>query len=85
MNGYTRELNNAYKFAYLYKITTKNDIYSADLYGPLTRIAMAKMLSNYAINILGKTPNGTNNCIFGDVSMYADMMYDYGVTNACKL
>lgn len=84
-NWYTRELNNAYRFAYLYKITTKDDIYSADLYGSLTRIAMAKMLSNYAINILGKTPNGTNNCKFNDVSTYMDSAYDLGVSNACKL
>lgn len=84
-NWYTRELNNAYRFAYLYKVTTKDDIYSADLYGSLTRIAMAKMLSNYAINILGKTPNGTNNCKFNDVSTYMDSAYDLGVSNACKL
>jgi hypothetical protein len=28
---------------------------------------MAKMLSNYAINILGKKPDKTKKCIFPDV------------------
>jgi hypothetical protein len=33
-----------------------DSIEKADLESPLTRIAMAKMLSQYAINILGKKP-----------------------------
>jgi hypothetical protein len=32
-------------------------IEKADMSAPLNRIAMAKMLSYYAINVLGKKPN----------------------------
>ena len=45
-------MNNAYTFAYNNKITTINTIEQADMNGPLTRIAMAKMLSYFAINVL---------------------------------
>ena len=40
------------KFAYKNGITTMPTILLADMYGPLDRISMAKMLSQYAINVL---------------------------------
>jgi hypothetical protein len=36
---------------------------------------MAKMLSNYAINILGRTPNYSKNIKFVDVSNDLDIKY----------
>jgi hypothetical protein len=45
------------------------DIQNAAMYSPLTRIAMAKMLVYYAINVLHQTPN-TNIIVpeFSDVT-----------------
>jgi hypothetical protein len=45
-------MQEAYKFAYENKITTMDSIEEANMEGPLSRIAMAKMLSYYAINVL---------------------------------
>jgi hypothetical protein len=47
------------------------------MYGPLTRIAMAKMLSQYAINVLGKTPD-TSKVVpnFPDVDAQLDADYN---------
>ena len=54
--------------------------------GSLTRIAMAKMLSNYAINVLWIDDFNTNkNCTFNDISSALDKKYDYWVTKACQL
>jgi hypothetical protein len=46
---------------------------------------MAKMLSQYAINVLKKTPDTNKECKFGDVSAELDEQYDNGVTLACQL
>ena len=40
--------------------------------GTLTRIAMAKMLSQYAINVLGRTPDTGRNATFTDVTAQMD-------------
>ena len=55
--------------------------------GKLTRIAMAKMLSQYAINVLWMTPDPDNfrNCSFSDVTKNMDVAYDNWVTLACQL
>ncbi|MFA7298684.1 MAG: S-layer homology domain-containing protein [Candidatus Absconditabacterales bacterium] len=58
---------------------------NADMYGSLTRVAMAKMMANYAIEVLGKTPNTSIDCNFPDISIALDSQYDNGVTNACQL
>ena len=84
-NWFTREFNNAYEFAYKNKITTMKDIKDADMNWWLIRIAMAKMLSQYAINILKKAPNTDRKCEFSDVSKELDAQYDNGVTLACQL
>ncbi|MBR4633524.1 hypothetical protein IKO50_00765 [bacterium] len=46
------ENEQAYDFAHTYGITTKNSVENAKMNSPLTRIQMAKMLSQYAINVL---------------------------------
>jgi hypothetical protein len=51
-DGYTVEFHNAYDFAFKNGITTMDSIGNAEMNSPLTRIAMAKMLSQYAINVL---------------------------------
>jgi hypothetical protein len=42
----------AHQFAYKNGITSIADVSNAKMYTSLTRIAMAKMLSQYAINVL---------------------------------
>ena len=47
---------------------------------------MAKMLSNYAENVLWMNDfNTRRNCTFSDVSSSLDASYDYWVTKACQL
>lgn len=47
------------------------------MHDPLHRIAMAKMLANYATKVLKKTPNLSARCSFSDVSDALDLRYDY--------
>jgi len=84
-NWYTVELNNAYEFAHRAWITTTDSIDSAKMNENLTRIAMAKMLSQYAINILWKTPKNMVNPSFPDVSNELNAQYNDGVNLAYKL
>jgi flagellar assembly factor FliW len=46
------ELAEAYKFALENNITGIEDIKKVEFTGVLTRIQMAKMISNYAINVM---------------------------------
>ena len=84
-NGYSVEFNNAYTFAYKAWITTTNSIEEANMRGKLTRIAMAKMLSNYAINILGKKPANKVVPKFLDVSSQLNEDYGWAVDLAYQL
>ena len=84
-NGYSVEFNNAYTFARKAWITTTNSIQDANMWGKLTRIAMAKMLSNYAINILGKKPANMVVPRFPDVSVQLNEDYGWAVDLAYQL
>ena len=85
-NGYSKEFNDAYTWAFKNGITTMDSIEKADMNAPLTRIAMAKMLSQYAINVLGKTPDTTKVVPnFPDVSAELDAQYNSWVTLAYQL
>ncbi len=85
-NNYSKEFNDAYSFAHKNWITTMDSIGKADMNAPLTRIAMAKMLSQYAINVLGRTPDTTKVVpAFPDVSAELDAAYNSWVTLAYQL
>lgn len=85
-DGYNVEFHNAYEFAFKNGITTMPTIEEADMNGNLNRIAMAKMLSQYAINVLGKTPDTTKEVPnFSDVDAQLDADYNNGVTLAYQL
>jgi len=84
-NWYSREFNNAYTFAYMNWITTMPSIQQADMNWSLTRIAMAKMLSQYAINVLWKKPDTTKIPAFDDVSIELDYKYNNWVSLAYQL
>ena len=83
---YSQEFFQAYQFAKENWITTKDTIQSAQMNGKLTRIAMAKMLSQYAINVLWKEPDVSKWVMkFTDVTRKMDKDYDNGVTLAYQL
>ena len=85
-DNYSKEMNDAYQFAYKNGITTMPSIDEADMTGWLTRIAMAKMLSQYAINVLGKTPDTTKVVPnFSDVPTELNAEYNNWVTLAYQL
>ena len=83
--AYTTEEIEAYNYAFANWITTVDSIEKADMWWNLTRIAMAKMLSNYAINILWLNVNTGKACYFPDVSSGLNAQYDNWVTKACQL
>ena len=85
-DGFTQEFHNAYEFAFKNGITTMPDIQNAAMYSPLTRIAMAKMLVYYAINVLHQTPNTSITVPeFPDVSAELNEQYGNAVTLAYQL
>jgi len=75
----------AYNFAFANWITTMDTIEKADMYWTLDRIAMAKMIWNYAVNILWLIPDVTLTCYFPDVPTDVNVAYDNWVTKACQL
>jgi len=83
--NYSDEMNEAYQYAYSRKITTMDTIDKADMWWNLTRIAMAKMLSQYAINELWLKPDKTRQNKFADVSGSLDSQYNNWVTLAYQL
>ena len=82
---FTPEFQEAYEFAKWKWITTMPTIQKAQMDGKLTRIAMAKMLSQYAINVLWQTPDTSKTIKFVDVTDKRDADYDNGVTLAYQL
>lgn len=82
-NEYSSELQQAYKWAYENKITTMDSIDKANMKWNITREEMAKMISNFATNILWKTPNTTKPCLFIDSNINPDLVES--VTKSCQL
>jgi len=82
---YSQEFQEAYEFAKEKWITTMPTINEANMNWKLTRIAMAKMLSYYAINVLWQKPDETRNNKFNDITDKLDSQYDSGVTLAYQL
>lgn len=85
-NWYSREYNNAYVFSYINWITTTPTIEKAKMDSHITRIAMAKMLSYYAINVLWMKPDASKWTIkFNDVTAKQNSDYDNAVTLSYQL
>ena len=83
---HTDEFQQAYDFARKNNITTMNTIEDAKMGSYMTRIEMAKMLSQYAINVLNQTPDLSKWMIkFRDVSDKMNKEYDDAVTLAYEL
>ena len=85
-SNYSTEMQQAYNFAKANWITTQSNIKNANMDWKLTRIQMAKMLSYYAINVLGQKPDLTKwTHKFVDVSVGLDNKYDNWVSLAYNL
>ena len=80
---YSTELQQAYNWAFQNGITTQNSIDKANMKWYITREEMAKMISNYAINILWKTPDTTKPCLFLDSNINPDLVES--VSKSCQL
>ncbi len=78
------ELENAYEYAHTIGITTMETIEDANMNGKLIRSHMAKMMVNYAEDVLGKTPDTTKECEFTDTDNQSEEMKWY-ILEACQL
>lgn len=83
--NYTDWFRNAYNYAYEKWVTTMNSISKANMYWSITRIEMAKMISEFSINVLWLKPDETKNCNFYDTDPDLDKQYNNWVTKACQL
>lgn len=82
--NYTDELKSAYDYAYGINITTQSSIDSANMFGSLIRAHMAKMMVNYAQNVLGKTPDYLLPCNFSDIANESTELKWY-IVQACQM
>jgi len=82
---YSTEFQEAYEFAKWNWITTMSTIQEANMNGKLTRIAMAKMLSQYAMNVLWQKPANLVTPKFNDVTDKQNSDYDNWVTLSYQL
>jgi len=80
---YWLEQIKAYYWAFNNWITTQESVKSANLGWYITREEMAKMISNYATNILWKTPDTTKTCLFSDSNINPNLVSF--VTESCQL
>ena len=78
------ELGKAYEWAYSKSITTMPSYEAANMKGKVTRAELAKMLSNWAMNVRGMTPDTSKTCEFTDT---ASVKGDLGpaITTSCQL
>ncbi len=81
---FSTELNQAYLYAFNIGITTMTTIEKADMTGSLQRNHLAKMISNFVIKQLGKTPNTWMVCNFMDMQNESTEMKFYSRL-ACQL
>ena len=81
---YSQELQDAYDWAYSKGVTTQSPIDNANMYGAITRAEMAKMLSVYAKEVLGKELNTSAACTFNDIDSVKGDLHDY-IIESCQL
>lgn len=78
------EIGPAYTYAYEKGLTTMKTLAEFRPCDKIVRIELAKMLSNYAVKILGKKADETRKCTFTDMQD-ADQQSKYYAELACKL
>jgi hypothetical protein len=82
--SYSSELVSAYEYAYENDMTSATSIDDANMYGELTRIVLAEMISNFSINVLGNTPDNNTGCYYNDISSF-DENIQLAAIEACQL
>ncbi|MCX6824520.1 MAG: hypothetical protein NT085_05365 [candidate division SR1 bacterium] len=83
-SSYTTEYNISYVWACGLGITTQPTIQQANLDSLIQRKILAKMLSQFAIKVIGKTPDTTKSCIFTDIGSQTQEMKNY-IKLVCQL
>jgi len=83
-SSFTDEFNQGYLYACHIWITTMQTIQQADMTWFLIRSNVAKMISNYAIKVLKRTPNTWAICSFGDIADQTSEMQLY-IKLSCQL
>jgi len=81
---YSIEITEAFSFAYTHNITSQCPITKANVNGKLLRKHAAKMVSQFALTVLGKKPDSLAICEFNDISNETPEMKYYAKL-ACKL
>ncbi len=81
---YNKELTDAYSYAFGVKITTVPNIERANLTGVLIRSHLSKMMSEYAMKVLWKTPDTSRKCVFKDMEDQTDEFKKYAKIS-CEL
>ena len=81
---YSEELQGAYDWAYSKGVTTQSPIDNANMYGAITRAEMAKMLSVYAVEVLGYEADTSKACNFTDIDSVKGDLHDY-IIKSCQL
>lgn len=82
--SYSAELEGAYDYAYGIGATTQPSIETANMYGSLIRSHMAKMMTNYAMEVLGQTPDTSLACEFTDIANESAELAGY-IRLSCQL
>ena len=80
---YTQEFQDAYNWAYENNVTTMDSIEKANMNWKITREEMAKMISNYAKNILWIEPDTSKSCLFINSNINPTLVQS--VTESCQL
>jgi hypothetical protein len=65
-------------------ITTTETIETADILGSVSRKHMAKMISQYASNVMKMKPDMTKKCTFTDMKSETKEMQDFAI-KACQM
>lgn len=80
---YWLEQIKAYFWAFNNSITTQPSVKQANMKWNITREELAKMISNYATNILWKTPDATKSCYFINSNINPTLVQS--VIESCQL
>jgi hypothetical protein len=81
---FNTELNDAYQYAYQIWITTMSTIQKANMTWTLQRSHLAKMIVNYATEVLSKQADTTKSCNFSDISDQSTELKWY-IKTACQM
>jgi len=86
VHQYSADFAEWYEYAYAKWLTTMSNINSANLYGNITKMSLAKIMVKYAIDVLWLTPDTSLSCdLPNDITQALDAQYDNAYTKLCQL